>query len=87
MYHVILSKSAQRVYENLDKVQLKKIHKGLCLIEQSPLYYSGKIIPLTSPLKGKYRCKEGKWRIIYTIDEQQKEVNVEVICARKNAPY
>ena len=87
MYNVFLSVSARSVYDSLKGQDLKKVNKGLCLIEQSPLYYPGKIIPLKESLRGKYRCKEGKWRIIYSINVNQKEVNVETICIRGDAPY
>lgn len=87
MYNVILSESAKNVYENLRSQDFKKVRKGLCLIEQSPFYYPGKIIPLKRPLSGKYRCKEGKWRIIYSINKNQNEINIEAICTRSKTPY
>jgi mRNA-degrading endonuclease RelE of RelBE toxin-antitoxin system len=87
MYTVYLSESAQKIYDELEIKNLKKVNKGLRLIEQSPFYYPGKIIPLKGSLKGKYRCREGEWRIIYTVDDVQKEANVEAICTRDETPY
>ncbi len=87
MYNVNLSESAESIYNNLEGKDLKKVNKGLSLIERSPLYYPGKIIPLKNLLKGKFRCKEDRWRIIYTIDDRKKEVNIETICLRDSDTY
>ena len=71
MFKIKLSQKARSTYENLQPRDRKKIDRGLSIISESPLYYSGHITPLKGSLKGKFRYKERSgWRIIYQIDQK-----------------
>lgn len=87
MYNIFLSHSANSAYENLFEANRRKIYKSLMNIKENPFYFQGNIVKLKGSLKGKYRYKIGKWRIIYSIKKEAKEVNIEAICLRKNTPY
>jgi mRNA-degrading endonuclease RelE of RelBE toxin-antitoxin system len=50
---------------------VRKVDRGLELIEQSPYYYRGHVVPLSGELAGKYRCRVDPWRIVYTISDGQ----------------
>lgn len=66
IFSKIFIKSVKRVDEEM-KERVKKIVKEIL---KNP--YSG--VPLTHPLKGYWRKRIGKYRIIYKIDEKDKEV-------------
>lgn len=87
MYKIFLSHSANKLYENLLESDRKKIDRSLRNIKKNPFYFNGKIVKLKSSLRGKYRYKIGKWRIIYSIKKEAEEVNIVTICLRKNTPY
>lgn len=87
MYQVRLSEEARRAYGNLQTSDLKKVNRGLEIIEQAPIYFPGHIIPLKGPLSGKYRCTVSDWRIIYTLSRMENVVNVEAIVRRKGDTY
>lgn len=87
MYPVRLSEEAQRAYNSLQTSDLKKVNRGLGIIEQAPIYFPGHIIPLKGVLSGKYRCAVSDWRIIYTFSRIDNVVNVEAIVRRKGNTY
>jgi len=69
-YKAILSKIFIKSVKRLDKEMKERVKKIVKEILKDP--YSG--IPLTQPLKGFWRKRIGKYRIIYKIDEKRKEV-------------
>lgn len=87
MYDIKLSHNAVKVYKKLQAKDLKKIDNALSIIEKNPIYFPGKIIHLMGKLYGKYRYKIGDWRIIYTVDKDNEEVNVEAIALRSSNIY
>ena len=90
MYEVRLSAEAEKAYGNLEHPDLAKVNRGLAVIEEYPYYRpdSRYVIPLKGRLfAGKYRCKVSQWRIIYSVDEQQKTVKVEAIVRRRESTY
>jgi mRNA interferase RelE/StbE len=87
MYNIFLSHSANKIYNNLSEADTRKINRSLTNIEKNPFYFPGKIARLKGNLEGKYRYKYGNWRIIYSVKKEEKEINIEVICLRGNAPY
>jgi mRNA interferase RelE/StbE len=87
MYDIKLSHNAVKIYKKLQAKDLKKIDHALSIIEKNPIYFPGKIIQLMGKLYGKYRYKIGDWRIIYTVDQDNEEVNVEAIALRSSNTY
>lgn len=87
MYQVRLSEEAQKAYGSLQTSDLKKVNRGLEIIEQAPIYFPGHIIPLKAPLSGKYRCTVSDWKIVYTLSKIDNVVNVEAILRRKEDTY
>lgn len=89
MYQVRLSEEAFKTYRKLRRrsSDLTKVNRGLEIIEQAPFFCPGHVIPLKSPLSGKYRCRVSEWRIIYTVSKRARVVNVEVIARRDESTY
>lgn len=69
-YEAIFSKIFIKSVKRLDKDMKERVKKIVKEILKDP--YSG--VPLTHPLKGFWRKRIGKYRIIYKINEDEKEV-------------
>ena len=69
-YKAIFSKIFIKSVRRLNKEMKERVKKSVKEILKDP--YSG--IPLTHPLKGFWRKRIGKYRIIYKINENDKEV-------------
>ena len=69
-HKAILSKIFIKSVKRLDEEMKERVKKIVKEILKDP--YSG--IPLTHSLKGFWRKRIGKYRIIYKIDEKRKEV-------------
>ncbi len=82
MYTVIVE---QRVYKDFDRIpspDLDKIYETIESLENNPRK------PGSQKLRGyknRYRIRRGDYRIIYTIDDSAKIVNVFLVKHRKDA--
>ena len=74
---VKFSSQAEKYYSSLPSNTRKKIKIKLKELEEQrfPLFYSG-VKPLTGKLKGFYRLKIGKFRIIFYLIEEEKIIAV-----------
>lgn len=79
--HIVLSKDAHSQYKKLPKPEQAKIKKKLTLLLQNP--YEGK--KLGGELKGKRSLRAWPYRILYTISEQAKRIEVHKIAHRQGA--
>lgn len=78
---VLLAKGAQKQYKKLPKPEQAKIHKKLEVLSQDP--FSGK--KLEGILKGRRSLRAWPYRIIYSIKENEKRVEVSEILHRQGA--
>ncbi len=82
MYTVVTTEEFEEQFESLtkrDKPLLERVAKAIIKLEQNP--YTGK--PLSYGLAGYRSLHVGKYRIIYEIDENTKEVILRSIGHRK----
>ena len=80
MYSIIFLKSAEKFIRKLDKKQVKEIFNKIEMLKKFP--QSGE--PLSGALRGLWRLRVGKYRIIYQIKNEELIVYVLNIGHRKN---
>mgnify|MGYP000067655677 CR=1 FL=1 len=83
MYTAVTTDEFESQFKSLtkkDKPLMERIAKAILKLEQNP--YAGK--PLSYDLKGYRSLHVGKYRIIYEIDENTKEVILRSIGHRKH---
>ena len=86
MYRIILSKEASKYYRKSDKVTQKRLDNALNNLANNPLdthHYD--IKPLHEPLKGLWRFRTGKIRIIYMVKKKTMQVQIVTIRSRGKA--
>ena len=76
---VVLSKNAQREYEQLPKAAQVRIKKKLKTLETNP--YSAK--KLTGELKGVYSLRVWPYRVLFDINHKEKRVEIHKIAHRQ----
>ncbi len=74
-YNVKLTPKAQEFYAAANTQLAKKIARCLAILEETPYNYSN-IKPLKGNYTGRYRYRIGDYRVIYRVDEQQRQVIV-----------
>ena len=78
--------NAEKQYLKLDKKVRKRIKESLVLLENSENPFKSKNIKsLTGELKGDFRLRVGKWRILFTPDKKMKKLYVYAILPRGDA--
>jgi mRNA-degrading endonuclease RelE of RelBE toxin-antitoxin system len=78
-YTVVLSRQAEHYYKRLEKKTKAQVRENLLLLEDDP--YVGK--RLHGDLKEHYSLRIGKLRIIYTVLERDKLVQIVAMGLRK----
>ena len=81
LYSVIISKKAQKGFENIPDDYVRKIHKSLSSLSLNPRPLGYKKLVCS---EGYYRIRVGVYRIIYTIQDDILIVEVIKIDHRKN---
>ena len=81
MYEVILANRAADYYEALPQSIQKQINKAIDSLEVNPLF-GPHIKKLSGKLKGLYRYRLGKLRIVYQVLESDRKVLVAEIGPR-----
>ena len=82
MYKLLIEKRVFRDLDRLDKKVLARIDQAIRLLRQNPLP------PGVKKLVGQrnlYRTRQGKYRIIYSIDHRAKEVRVIAVRHRRES--
>ena len=79
--NVVLAKDAHKQYKRLPKKEQTKIKKKLIVISEDPL--AGK--KLEGELKGRRVIRAWPYRIIYSINELEQQVEVSEILHRQGA--
>jgi len=86
MYRIVLSKEASKYYRKADKSSRNRLDNALDNLANDPLdaqHYD--IKPLHEPLKGLWRFRVGKLRIIYRVEKKATQVQIVTICSRGEA--
>lgn len=78
--------NAEKQYLELDKKMKKRIKKLLSQLEESENpFFNINVKSLTGELRGDYRLRVGKWRILFTPDKKRKVLYVYAIIPRHKA--
>jgi mRNA interferase RelE/StbE len=78
MYEIEFSRKAAKFYQKVDTTTVRRLNAALSILAEDPFsHYS--IKRLSGELKGSYRIRIGGIRIVYSVDESQKIVYIEVI--------
>ena len=78
MYEIEFSRKAAKFYQKVDATTVRRLNLAFAILAEGPFsHYS--IKRLSGELKGSYRLRVGDIRIIYSVDESQKIVYIEVI--------
>ena len=80
MFKILFSQKAAKDFKKVEKPYQKAIARSLELLSQNPR--QGK--PLVGRLKGYFRLKVSKIRVIYTLNFKQKVIEIKAIGFRKN---
>lgn len=81
MYKILVKKSARKELDSIPHQQFLRIDKAILSLKETPFPY-----PASKKLKGedKRRLKAGDYRIVYTVDENDKVVIVYRVRHRKD---
>ena len=84
-WKIEIKPGAEKQYLKLDKKTRKKIKESLLDLEEqnNPFIYKN-VRPLTGELKGDYRLRVGRWRILFTPDKQSEILFVYAILPRSD---
>ena len=78
MYNIELSRKAAKFYQKADTITIKRLNLAFSKLAEAPLQQYN-VKRLSGELKGSYRLRLGDMRIIYSVDETEKIVYIEVI--------
>jgi mRNA interferase RelE/StbE len=81
MYKLAIKKSARKELDNLTDQIFLKVDKSILSLTDNPLPY-----PQAKKLKGENKCRLriGNYRVIYSIDEDQKTITIYRVRHRKD---
>lgn len=80
MYEVLLTREAEKQLKSVDKRYQKAIAGALLRLGANPQIGE----PLAYELKGQFRIRVSRYRIVYEINHAQKEISVLMIEHRKD---
>ncbi len=81
-YALTIKPTAQRQIRQLDPPMVRRIIRKLQQLQQDPRPPG---VRKLQGVPGGYRLRVGKWRILYTVDDQAKEIHVYRIKHRSKA--
>ncbi len=83
MFEVILTREALRNYLKAEAPLVRKLNRCFDILARYP-YSHPNIKKLTGLLRGRFRYRLGDWRVVYRIDEKNKQVIILVIAHRSD---
>ena len=83
MFEVILTREALRTYRKAEAPLARKLNRCFDIIGRNPFSYPN-IKKLSGVLRGRFRYRAGDWRVVYRVDEENKQVIVLVIAHRSD---
>ena len=85
-WKIEIKPTAEKQYLKLNKKTRKQIRESLTELEkQNDPFLHKNVRALTGELKGDYRLRTGRYRILFTPDKQSKTLFVYVILPRSDA--
>ena len=78
MYRIELSSKAARFYERTDAVTARRLNLAFAKLSQDP-FKRHNIKRLRGELEGSFRLRVGNIRVVYSVDQGQGIVYIEVI--------
>jgi mRNA interferase RelE/StbE len=85
-WKIEIKPSAEKQYLKIEKKTRKQIRESLLdLEEQNNPFLHKNVRALTGELKGDYRLRVGRWRILFTPDKQSEILFVYAILPRSDA--
>lgn len=85
-WKIEIKPSAEKYYLRLGKHNRKRVKEALTELQNSDDPFSIKNVrSLTGKLRGDYRVRVGKWRILFTPDREKKIIYVYAILPRGDA--
>jgi mRNA-degrading endonuclease RelE of RelBE toxin-antitoxin system len=81
----LLSNDAARSLRRMGARDRDRINRALNEMKGEPL--SGDVVPLRGPYQGSFRRRVGSWRIFFSLDVEQKVIEVQDIRRRTSTTY
>jgi mRNA interferase RelE/StbE len=78
MYEIALSRKAQKFYNKANDEVVTRLHKCFDDLSQDS-YKNPNIKRLKGDLEVSWRYRIGEYRVVYTVDEQNKNIIISVI--------
>jgi len=83
MYEIRFSRKAAKFYQKTDTLTAKRLNLAFAKLSEDPAKLRN-VKPLVGVLEGSFRMRIGDTRIIYSVNDEDKIVYVEVIGSRGN---
>lgn len=85
-WRIEIKPTAEKQYLKLEKKTRTSVKSALkeLVSHENPLFHKD-VKPLTGQLKGDFRIRVGKWRILFTPDKTNKILHVYSILPRRDA--
>jgi mRNA interferase RelE/StbE len=81
MFEIELSRKAEKFYRSADDKTVRILNRCFEVLSKEPFYHAN-IKKLHGEFEGSYRYRTGGLRILYSVDEKEKIVYIEVITDR-----
>ncbi len=85
-WKIEIKPTAEKYYLKLAKNNRRRVKEALLELQNSDdPFLAPNVRPLTGTLRGDYRVRVGKWRILFTPDRKNKRIYVYAILPRGDA--
>jgi len=84
MYEIALSRKAQKFYDKASDDLIDRLHKCFDDLSQDP-YKSPNIKKLKGDLDASWRYRIGDYRVVYIVDEQNRNILISIIAHRRES--
>jgi mRNA interferase RelE/StbE len=84
MYEIALSRKAQKFYDKASDELIGRLHKCFDDLSQDP-YKSPNIKKLKGDLEISWRYRVGDYRVVYIVDEQNRNILISIIAHRRES--
>jgi mRNA interferase RelE/StbE len=81
MFEIEFSRKGEKFYSSADDKTARILNRCFETIAKEPFYHAN-IKKLHGEFEGSYRYRSGSLRIIYSVDEEEKIIYIEVITDR-----
>ncbi|OOP57071.1 MAG: hypothetical protein AYP45_05475 [Candidatus Brocadia carolinensis] len=81
MFELEFSRKAEKYYCSADEKTVRILNRCLEIIAKNPFYHAN-IKKLHGEFEGSYRYRSGNLRVVYSVNEEEKIVYIEIITDR-----